>query len=136
MMLQHMRACALTGLILSAAAAATPASAASLPLGDTISTPQATAIQPVQWRGHRGGYGRGRGWGGVGAGIVGGAIVGSLLAPRYYYNEDGSYYGGGRRYYYSGAGDESVSYCASRFRSYDPASGTYLGYDGLRHACP
>jgi hypothetical protein len=22
-----------------------------------------------------------------------------------------------------------------RFRSYDPATGTYLGYDGVRHAC-
>lgn len=28
------------------------------------------------------------------------------------------------------------SYCAQRFRSYDPASGTYLGYDGQRHSCP
>ncbi|WP_376767797.1 BA14K family protein [Segnochrobactrum spirostomi] len=25
--------------------------------------------------------------------------------------------------------------CAARYRSYDPASGTYLGYDGLRHPC-
>lgn len=32
------------------------------------------------------------------------------------------------------AGDDA--YCAQRFRSYDPASGTYLGYDGLRHTCP
>ncbi|MGB8044731.1 MAG: BA14K family protein [Pseudolabrys sp.] len=23
-----------------------------------------------------------------------------------------------------------------RFRSYDPGSGTYLGYDGYRHPCP
>jgi hypothetical protein len=29
-----------------------------------------------------------------------------------------------------------VSYCSQRFKSYDPASGTYLGYDGLRHPCP
>jgi hypothetical protein len=28
------------------------------------------------------------------------------------------------------------SYCAQRFRSYDPASGTYMGYDGQRHPCP
>jgi BA14K-like protein len=27
------------------------------------------------------------------------------------------------------------SYCARRFRSYDPASGTFIGYDGLRHRC-
>jgi hypothetical protein len=26
-------------------------------------------------------------------------------------------------------------YCASRYRSYDPASGTFLGYDGRRHVC-
>ncbi len=29
-----------------------------------------------------------------------------------------------------------VTYCARRFKSYDPGSGTYLGYDGLRHPCP
>ena len=28
------------------------------------------------------------------------------------------------------------AYCAQRFRSYDPGSGTYLGYDGQRHPCP
>ena len=33
-------------------------------------------------------------------------------------------------------GDNTASYCAQRYRSYDPASGTYLGYDGLRHPCP
>jgi len=33
-------------------------------------------------------------------------------------------------------GGDSPTYCASRFRSYDPTSGTYLGYDGLRHPCP
>ncbi len=29
-----------------------------------------------------------------------------------------------------------VAYCTRRFKSYDPASGTYLGHDGLRHPCP
>lgn len=28
------------------------------------------------------------------------------------------------------------TYCERRFRSYNPATGTYLGYDGLRHRCP
>jgi hypothetical protein len=32
------------------------------------------------------------------------------------------------------AGD--ASYCPQRYQSYDPASGTYLGFDGLRHPCP
>jgi hypothetical protein len=25
--------------------------------------------------------------------------------------------------------------CAQRYRSYDPSSGTFLGYNGRRHAC-
>ena len=33
-------------------------------------------------------------------------------------------------------GADDPSYCVQRFRSYDPASGTYLGYDGMRHPCP
>ena len=28
-----------------------------------------------------------------------------------------------------------VTYCAQRYRSYDPASGTFMGYDGRRHPC-
>jgi hypothetical protein len=31
-----------------------------------------------------------------------------------------------------GAGGSS---CAQRYRSFDPASGTFLGYDGRRHPC-
>jgi hypothetical protein len=34
------------------------------------------------------------------------------------------------------AGNNAVAYCSQRFRSYDPRSGTYLGYDGYRHPCP
>jgi hypothetical protein len=34
------------------------------------------------------------------------------------------------------ADDDSAAYCQQRFRSYDPSTGTYLGYDGLRHPCP
>jgi hypothetical protein len=37
-------------------------------------------------------------------------------------------------YVEQGRGD--VGYCMRRFRSYDPRSGTYLGFDGLRHPCP
>ena len=33
-------------------------------------------------------------------------------------------------------GDDSVAQCAARYRSYDPATRTYLGYDGQRHPCP
>ena len=37
---------------------------------------------------------------------------------------------------YASFGGRDDAYCASRYRSYDPASGTYLGYDGVRHSCP
>jgi hypothetical protein len=48
-------------------------------------------------------------------------------------------YGGYGDYYddsYTYADNDAVAYCMSRFRTYDPASGTYIGNDGLRHACP
>jgi hypothetical protein len=32
--------------------------------------------------------------------------------------------------------DDPAAYCAQRYRSYDPRSGTYLGNDGQRHPCP
>jgi hypothetical protein len=34
----------------------------------------------------------------------------------------------------SGGGGEA--YCMRRYRSYDPESGTFLGFDGRRHPCP
>jgi hypothetical protein len=33
-------------------------------------------------------------------------------------------------------GQDTAAYCAQRFKSYDPASGTYLGRDGQRRPCP
>ena len=91
-------------------------------------------------RGWNGGWHQ-RGWW-PGAAVVTGAALGSYAyygGPDYY---DDSYYDTGPDDYDSGAvvapapvgGD--VDYCAQRYRSYDPASGTYLGYDGLRHPCP
>jgi len=35
--------------------------------------------------------------------------------------------------YFGPSSDASI--CARRYRSYDPASHTYLGKDGVRHAC-
>jgi len=73
---------------------------------------------------------------GLGAGLLGGAIVGGALAAPYYYGQP--YYYPPAAYgpdYYPAPGADP-SYCASRYRSYDPATGTYLGYDGVRHPCP
>jgi hypothetical protein len=68
----------------------------------------------------RGGRGRGRGRGrgigaavGIGAAIVGGAIIANEARRR-----------------------DAIEYCMERYRSYDPESMTYMGFDGERHPCP
>jgi hypothetical protein len=76
-------------------------------------------------------YRRGYGYGGaaVGLGIagalIGGAIIGATQPYGPAYVAPAPYIGG-----------DAVAYCVQRFRSYDPYSGTYVGYDGLRHPCP
>src|SRR5438477_638039 len=92
-----------------------------------VAAPSASFAQ----QGHRGGHAAG-----------GGAVAA---------NDAYAYYGGPGyydSYYDDGYADEGAvaevpvpvggdaSYCAQRYRSYDPASGTYLGFDGLRHPCP
>jgi hypothetical protein len=108
-------------------------------------------VQTVQYRRWGGGWrgGRGSGWWGPGlaAGIIGGVILGSQYGygqpygygPGYGPGYDNGYYAPQNTYeqgYVAAPDGDSVGYCQQRFRSYDPASGTYLGYDGLRHACP
>jgi len=96
--------------------------------------------------GYRGGHDHGRGFGrGVGfaAGLAAGGALGYGYGGYYdpgYYSDDyanNDYYDGG---YPAGPGyvvssGADPAYCAQRYRSYDPGSGTYLGYDGLRHPC-
>lgn len=50
------------------------------------------------------------------AGGVGGSILGAATTP-------------------SGATSGHANWCAQRYRSYDYATDTYLGYDGYRHRC-
>jgi hypothetical protein len=85
---------------------------------------QVAPITQIRWRGSRGA--------GVAAGIVGGMILGGIIAsqrPRYYYPS----YGYPPPYAYD---DPGIAYCMRRYKSYDPYSMTYLGYDGYRHPCP
>jgi BA14K-like protein len=87
----------------------------------------AAAPAHARWYGHRHhGYSP---WGAGIAGFAAGALIGGALAPRPY-----GYYYGEPAYAY--APDDAEAYCEQRFRSYDPRSGTYLGYDGRRHPCP
>jgi hypothetical protein len=87
------------------------------------------------WRGRHHHHRHGGFWPGfaIGAGI--GSAYG-YYGSNYYYDDP---------YYYDDssvvaaappAGDDAVAYCMQRYKSYDPASGTYLGYDGQRHPCP
>lgn len=112
-----------------------PATAGALPLtpanGGVALTAQlddANSIVQIRYRGRRGGGG------GVAAGIVGGMILGGIIASqaRPYYGYPAPYYPAYRAY----PADPAISYCMQRYRSYDPYSMTYLGYDGLRHSCP
>ena len=88
------------------------------------------AVSPAnaQWRGHRGYDNGGAALGGFAAGAI---LGGALAAQQPYYYGPRTYYGPAPVYE-----DDAVGYCASRFRSYDPRSGTYLGNDGYRHPCP
>ena len=126
--------------LLSDAATAAPLTG---PRALTTAQPATAQLQTVQFRrGWRGGW-RGRRWIGPAAGVAAGVAVGTALASPYYYGP------GYDEYAYEpyvvatpGVGPGVVAeerddaYCAQRFRSYDPGSGTYLGYDGLRHPCP
>ena len=64
--------------------------------------------------GHRGGGGNG---GAVAAGVLGGLLLGAIIASE------------AQRH-------EGVEYCIQNFRSYNPDTGFYLGFDGRYHRCP
>ncbi len=120
--------------------------ASAAPIGEPLAIIKAvpTVTQSVQWRG---GWGWGWGWGApVAGGLIAGAIIGGALAapygPGYYgpgYYPPPVAYGPGYyppRVAYGPPPGDAISYCMQRFKSYDPNSGTYLGYDGGRHPCP
>jgi hypothetical protein len=102
--------------------------------------------QFAQGGGFRGGHFHHRHGFGPRFGFAAGLAAGSALGyyGDDYYADNGYYYGddayGDYDQAYVSMGDESSSdssgYCSQRFKSYDPASGTYLGYDGRRHPCP
>ena len=116
------------GLLAAVPATAAPMGGASKNLSQAQSSDDSLVVQVQRrrpprvrigrggYRGYRGGYYR-RGDDGLAAGILGGLFLGAIIANQ------------GYQY-------RSVDYCAQRFRSYDPYSQTYMGYDGRRHPCP
>ena len=111
-------------------AAATPASA-----DPVIGRPQSTAIpahapgrvETVQYRGRYNGRrdgDNGRGFGrnagiGIGAAIIGGIVLSEAARAQHREEHGGDW----RR-------------CAQTYRSFEPNTGMYTGYDGERHTCP
>jgi hypothetical protein len=91
--------------------------------------------------GYGGGY-RHRGggfWPGVAVGVGVGSTYGYYGNSYYgspYYDDSYGYYDDTTVAAGPSADGDSVAYCSQRYKSYDPASGTYLGYDGQRHPCP
>jgi hypothetical protein len=143
----------LTKTKLAIAAAAT---AAVLGAGSVVAQPAfaATAIVrgsmgPMQFEDRSGGgddwwrIHHHRGFTGASVGFGAGVTVGP--APYYAYDEP-SYAYGEPSYTYSEPAytytersyvdNDMDAYCAARFRTYDPVTHTYMGYDGLRHSCP
>jgi hypothetical protein len=101
-----------------------------------VATAVSLAAAPAQarWRGHgHGGWHHHHGGGGA---VVGGLLAGALIGGAIAASQQPRYYGPAPAYGYGPPPGDAVGYCMSRFKSYDPASGTYLGYDGYRHPCP
>ncbi|WP_458757065.1 BA14K family protein [Afipia sp. TerB] len=107
----------------TAVSGAAPLSPAAVP----STTNSDSNIVNVRWRGHRHHHHGWRrhhwhrrhyGWGPAFGGFAAGALIGSAIASS------------------NARANDAVAYCMNRFKSYDPASGTYLGYDGIRHPCP
>jgi hypothetical protein len=96
------------------------------------------ATQPRYGYGYGPGYGYDNGYQAYGyQQSYGGYEPEYVEAPTYGYGQGyGQGYGPGPAYRQGTvAAGRDVGYCQQRYRSYDPASGTYLGFDGLRHPC-
>lgn len=122
-----------TSLALSLPASSAPLLSDAILSGAAASSNNIENVQyyPVRRYGYGRGYGYGGGYGyrgyrrgyggtaaGVGIGLAAGAIIGGAIAAS------------------SAQAQQNAAYCAQRYRSYDPQSGTYLNNDGNRYPCP
>jgi len=127
-----MAAVAVAGLLSLGGAKAANVATGSAPL-PAIQKAQESNIQPAS---HRKRYWRHRGpraslWFGFGG--FGNPYFGGYPYYRPYYSYRPYYYG--YRPYYRPVGGSHVRWCLNRYRSYDPRSNSFLGYDGYRHRC-
>lgn len=74
----------------------------------------------------------------LGAGLIGlgvGAVIGSALAPKEVYVTPPARPHRRARYRPEPWTDDWYAYCHARYRSFNPQSGTFLGYDGYERFC-
>jgi BA14K-like protein len=126
-----LRTLTLTAALLSASAFAWLSPAAAVPLGATVGSITSVAqpqqdnmlIQVQRRRGGGGDVGAG-----VAAGIVGG-VIGGIIANEAVRQQN-------EAVQQEDDSDQAVAYCMRRFKSYNPSTGTYIGFDGQAHPCP
>jgi hypothetical protein len=113
------------GALVGVCLLASPVSTTAAPLAGAMSKDLLTQndgnslVIQVQRR-HRGHYHRGRGGDAAGAAAAGaafGLFLGAIIASE-------------------AQRQQAIEYCSQRYRSFDPASMTYMGRDGFRHPCP
>ena len=114
------------------------ASAVAVSICTIMAFPGPASARP--WHHHHG-FGLG---GAIVCGVIGGALAAATTpywGPDYYAYDYYPGYAYGPAYAYVPAPGPvvtggAVAYCEAHFRSYDPTTGTYLGYDGQYHHCP
>ena len=72
---------------------------------------------------------------GLAIGLGAGFVASSLAHNGYYGHGHGHGYYGYRRHAGWVGSNAWINYCFSKYKSFDPYTGTYLGYDGYRHYC-
>jgi alanine dehydrogenase len=107
----------------TAFALSAPAMAAPLSANSQLAKTAPISTETIQYYRHHHHGGGGAVAGGI-IGLAAGAIIGGAIAA------------GEANAAAQQQQQEAVAYCSQRFRSYDPASGTYLAKDGGRRPCP
>ena len=114
-----------TALLVGSTALAFAMPANSAPLMTAQSALSVTApssvdnVQYRRWHGHHHHHHGGGGAGALIGGLAAGAIIGGAIAASQA----------------NAAAQQHAAYCAQRYRSYDPASITFLARDGNRYPC-
>jgi len=109
---------------MSVTALASPLPAYAAPLLPSEMQAQVPSATHKVWCHH--GYCDGGGGGGAVGGLIGGLIGGAIVAGAA---------NAAAQQEAAAAAQQHNAYCAQRYRSYDPGTGTFQGKDGRRYPC-